>query len=462
MLRLTAVFIFGALLGGRLLAIHTTPSEGISEETRTPLTAIQGAIRNVRGLIAAARGLPPVVCGLTAEAAAGWGGRFWSNAPSPPLGAETSERVASFPRGRLTLTEVSLLIDSLATPDPCVREIAVRLVGRVDAALVEDRLITRLGGQTAAPTREAAALGLGLVESKLAVDPLLRSVRDSEIGVRANSIWALGRIGEQRVAPSLRAILSDEEDLVRNAAVGALGQLEDANSIEELLRVLRTDRVPAVRRTAAWALGQIEAREAADGLASALRNERDDDVREMIVWALGNIESASAVGALIDVLRRDTNAEVREQAAWALGEIEDGSAVAALGEAAGSDADAGVRGTAAWAIGQIEPSEAPRGLIRAVTDTDADVRTRAAWALSEMGDSSAIGALRQAMRAERSATARKAQLRALIRAGERSEEFFRELLRSDDAEVRAAAVRGMAGRHSNPWPWPQPRPRPFP
>ena len=38
----------------------------------------------------------------------------------------------------------------------------------------------------------------------------------------------------------------------------------------------------------------------------------------------------------------------------------------------------------------------------------------------------------------------------------------KELLTSDDPEVRAAAVGGMAGQRMHPWPWPMPRPRPFP
>lgn len=466
MLRLTAVFLLGALLGGRVFNAHSAAviaPDGTMHSGRTTHRAtVQSAIRNLRGLIAAVRGLPPVVCGLTAEAASGWGGGSRLSAPVTPLGEETAMRVAYFPRGRLSLGEVSELIDSLATPDACVRELAVRMIGRMPAAAVEERLLARLGSGTSVPTREAVAFGLGLVRSKTAIDPLLRTAGDPEIGVRANAIWALGRIGERRVASAIRGALSDDEEVVRAAAAGALGNLEDEDAVTELLRVLRTDRVARVRRTAAWALGQIEAKEAADGLLAALRTEQDEEVREMCVWALGSIESRTATTALIDILRRDRSSEVRESAAWALGELGDPAAAPALGESAGSDEDDDVRGTAAWAIGQIQPKSAPPGLIRAISDDRSEVRTRAAWALSEIGDSSAAGALRDAFRRERDGTAREAQLRALLRIGERSEDFFRELLRSEDAEIREAAVRGMAGRHSNPWPWPMPRPRPFP
>jgi len=90
------------------------------------------------------------------------------------------------------------------------------------------------------------------------------------------------------------------------------------------------------------------------------------------------------------------------------------------------------------------------------------VRTRAAWALAEMHDPQAITALRAALKGESAPDARKAQVRALVLSGEKSEAFFKELLTSDDPEVRAAAVGGMAGQRMHPWPWPMPRPRPFP
>src|SRR5688572_21461766 len=98
MFRLTVVFLLGALLGGRLLAANAAAvidPYGTSRDARsTPRITLQSTIRNVRGLIAAVRGLPPVVCGLTAEAASGWGGGSRLSAPVTPLGEETATRVA--------------------------------------------------------------------------------------------------------------------------------------------------------------------------------------------------------------------------------------------------------------------------------------------------------------------------------------------------------------------------------
>jgi HEAT repeat protein len=162
-------------------------------------------------------------------------------------------------------------------------------------------------------------------------------------------------------------------------------------------------------------------------------------------------------------LRRDSSDAVRETSAWALGNVGDRTASDILGDAVRSDKNYRVRGTAAWALGQLDPREAPRGLIDGLTDQEDDVRIKAAWALGQIGDSSAMDAIRSALRVEKNDRARKAQIRALLKSGGRSEAVLTDLLKSSDPEVREAAVRGLAGNNSfNPWPWPWPRPRPSP
>ena len=127
-----------------------------------------------------------------------------------------------------------------------------------------------------------------------------------------------------------------------------------------------------------------------------------------------------------------------------------------------TDRSVRVRRTAAWALGQLDLRAAPKGLLDALGDGDGDLRLKAAWALSEIGDGAAIPALRAALGREQDPRARKAEVRALIHSGERSERLT-ELLQSADPQVREAAIRGIAGRSGvDPWPWPQPRPRPFP
>ena len=121
-----------------------------------------------------------------------------------------------------------------------------------------------------------------------------------------------------------------------------------------------------------------------------------------------------------------------------------------------------VRATAAWALGQMDLSTAPKGLIDGLSSSDDQVRVASAWALSEIGDPSALPAVRTALAKEQDPQAQKAELRALINGGEKTEQLT-QLLQSKDPAIRKAAIQGIAGSHGvNVWPWPQPRPRPFP
>jgi HEAT repeat protein len=465
MLRTAAFVIAGVFIA---LATEGGParlavSAQIPGGERTPTMASQ----DVASVLAAARGVSPIMCSLAAQSV--WGGGWgWYDAPSSPIGSDVSARIRDMGRQRLAPTEVQVVMDSLASGDACVREMSVRLLarqrdesGQRDDAIVNG-LVERLGSRSA-ELREVAALGLGFMHPRTAVEPLLRTLRDDTPGVRANSAWALGHIEDGRALRPLVELLRDTEPRVREAAAVAVGRIDSLSSVEALVRVVREDSSPSVRRAAAWALGQLEARTAVDVLTAVLRQDADARVREMAAWALGSMETRSAAPGLIGALRRDSSDAVRETSAWALGNVGDRTAVDILGDAVRSDRSARVRGTAAWALGQLDPRAAPRGLVDGLSDQEDDVRLKAALALGQIGDSTALSAIQSALRVEKHERARRAQVRALLKSGGRSEALLTELLRSSEPEVREAAIRGLAGSNSfNPWPWPWPRPRPVP
>jgi HEAT repeat protein len=415
---------------------------------------------DVRDLIAAARGAPASLCMLAAEAV-GNGWHHWGDAPATPLprpgdGASGRER-----RDPLPSTDVRFLLESLGVSDPCVRELAVRLLGREETEEVALGLEARLIAPDSA-TRVVAAFGLGLTEPMRSVDPLVRATRDESPGVRANAVWALGRIGDGRGLRPATSALGDGSALVRQAAAGALGHFDSLSAVPALTRILGSDPVSSVRRTAAWALAELEAKSATEALAAALHGDKDPGVREMSAWALGELEVRPAPASLMQAARSDADGSVRETALWALGQLGDNTAADLLGQVVSSDPDPRARATAAWALGQLDIHSAPKGLIDALSDSDAGLRVKAAWALSQIGDGAAVPALRTALSKEQDARARKAEIRALIHSGERADRLT-ELLESKDPQVREAAIRGLAGHGGvDPWPWPQPRPRPFP
>jgi len=410
----------------------------------------------VRELIEAAHGAPPALCACAATAVQNtWG---WTDAPASPLGRS----FGTHRRQKLSSEDVRFLLTSLDTPDPCVRELAVRLLANDDRAEIVTGLVQRLGAADSS-LRLTASLGLGLVGSATAVEPLVRATRDDAAGVRANAIWALGRIEDPRGAGPATTALGDRSAVVREAAAEALGHLEVKTAAPGLTRALREDREAAVRRTAAWALTQIEAEEAVEPLTATMAKDPDASVREMCTWALGNLDRGrSATGALLATARRDESASVREMAVWSIAQHGDESMGKGLGEIMGSDPSGDVRKTTAWALGQMGIDTAPPALIQALGDRDPQIRLAAAWALGEIEDKAALPALRTALARETNHEAQRAELRALVHSGEPPERLS-ELLESRDPEVRKTAIRGIAGRQGlDPWPWPEPRPRPFP
>ena len=421
-------------------------------------------------LLTAANGAPPMICALAAQSIRNGGWYDRSDAPYTPLGDALSlrDRDEEY-RGRngtrFSTADNEKLLAGLASTDACVRELSTRLIaGQRSNETVSAALLSRLTSSDPA-MREVAAFGLGLSQPASAIDPLIASLRDATSRVRANAAWALGRIDNGRALAPIIAVFRDADPKVREAAVVAAGRIDSSSAVAALMRVLQNDESPRVRRVAAWALGQKEAREAVDVLGTTLAKESDPRVREMIVWALGASRGRSASAAITNALRRDDDEAVRETAAWALGELNDRSAAEALGNAAENDKSSRVRGTAAWGIGQLrgEGGKAPAGLLKALRDDEEDTRLKVAWALGQIGDPGSLDAIRAALKAEQSSDVRRALIRAMIKAGGRSEQALTELLGSSDATVREAAVRGLAGNNSfNPWPWPWPRPRPFP
>ncbi|MEA2705836.1 MAG: hypothetical protein QOH22_624 [Gemmatimonadaceae bacterium] len=252
-------------------------------------------------------------------------------------------------------------------------------------------------------------------------------------------------------------------EAMRQSLPTATGQDDERPAL--LAKVLSTDKDAILRRIAAWGLAEYAHTQiAADALANALRHDSDARVREMAAWSLADANKSSAASdALSAALGGDANVQVRVISAWALGSVGDRSAVDALSKAL-SDASPEVRKRALWAIGDVSPKQAPPGVIALLADRDPEVRELAAWSLYQIEDPAAIPALETALRAEKtSKNLQIAYIRALAATGEKSVDALKSLLESSDPEIKAIAVRALAGGNATgPWPWPWPEPRPFP
>src|SRR6185503_2072923 len=224
-------------------------------------------------------------------------------------------------------------------------------------------------------------------------------------------------------------------------------------------RILRTDKDAGVRKAAAWALQGR--REGAPLLLERLRVDTDEEVREMSAWALSGMASDEVAAALAQALSKDESEEVRATAAWVLGHMRNRTTLAAL-EAALADDDEDVRERALWALGQQRVDVAPKRVVDLLQDSEAQVRVMAAWVLGEMRDKSTAAAVRAAFGKERDREVQEAEFRTLLLLGDRSQALIDQAMASENPEIRARAVRLIAGHDMGPWPWPWPWPEPRP
>jgi beta-lactamase regulating signal transducer with metallopeptidase domain/HEAT repeat protein len=274
------------------------------------------------------------------------------------------------------------------------------------------------------------------------------------------------------VSSAVGSVISSSAATASSALIKMLtkGDTQEAGKDDErpvlLARILANEPAADLRRIAAWGLADHAHKQvAAEALATALRRDSDASVREMAAWALADGDrSAIAADALIAALRGDANTRVREISAWALGNIGGrSSSVANALAAALSDANVGVRKRAAWALGNADLRQAPPALIALLRDPNSEMRELAAWSLYQIEDPASISALDAALRSEPNKNLQIAYIRALAAVGEKSVDALRGLLESRDPEIKAIAVRALAGGHATgPWPWPWPEPRPFP
>ncbi|MCC7052064.1 MAG: HEAT repeat domain-containing protein [Gemmatimonadaceae bacterium] len=334
----------------------------------------------------------------------------------------------------------------------------VMLFAIITGAMVPRVQVPAPGGRTFTALTPALA---DSVRDRL-VDSLRRSADTAQVaGFRApGALSPHSAAGIGALSPD-----SGEDGDAEAPARGAV-PADSSGRAASLARVLRTDTAPSLRRIAAWGLHEFDGDDRAiDALVFAVRSDASARVREMAAWSLAYAGDRDRVApALAAVLRTDRDRSVRETAAWALSEGADGDSqgtVEALAMAAG-DADAIVRETALWGLGNASPRRAPAAVKDALTDRDPAVRATAAWALHQIEDGAAAGALESALVRETDRDVKVAMVRALSVMGDPAVPALQRIIDGGDAELRAIAIRSLAGRGADPWPQPRPRPRPYP
>jgi HEAT repeat protein len=236
-----------------------------------------------------------------------------------------------------------------------------------------------------AELRWRAARALGVIGDPQATAALRTAASDGDVLVRAQAIFALGRLkaGDAESLQAVVAHLSDEDPQVRRATIRAVRMMgpPQQTMIPLVVKLLGdSDPTIAARALSAITDGGVEVLPA---LTAALDQH---DARYWACLALGEMgpQAQTAVPGLIKALD-DDRPEVRLQAAIALGEIgPDAKPAASSITKLMNDAFPSVRAAAIFALGRIgEPSTAG-ALASAETSTDPFVKMLATWALAKL------------------------------------------------------------------------------
>jgi HEAT repeat protein len=181
----------------------------------------------------------------------------------------------------------------------------VRGFAALAAGLSEDpelggALLVVFNGKDQADVRAAAAVGLGILRHRAAVDDLVRELREPRDGgdARGFAAVALGMIGDRSASKSLRWILKNVNvPYLKWASATGLALLGDRGAIPQILECM-DDRNMTTRLTAIRSLGYFRDLSTLKPLMERFEKEKSDGVRECIVRTMGMIlDDAESVPA---------------------------------------------------------------------------------------------------------------------------------------------------------------------
>jgi HEAT repeat protein len=238
------------------------------------------------------------------------------------------------------------------------------------------------GKKSMAPTQEVVAVHDSLTSALLAaLDSRNRSERDQAINQQAKdgnpddlvavmgdgahsrrrnaAMEALSRGGQRSVPALLRALRSDDPELVMFAA-NVLGRTRDPAAVPHLV-VLLEHPDANVAQAAIDALAQLRATMAVDSLVKAL--DRDPWLRFSAVEALGEIGDVKAVGPLVGLLADES---IRLSAIEALGKIGSVEALGALARLLRENEDSRTFAACLRAIGRALESQPDERTLRRI------------------------------------------------------------------------------------------------
>lgn len=329
---------------------------------------------------------------------------------------------------------VSVLLEALNDPEDEVMAAAREALSRLATSASEHIADALIG----APARLACNLldTIGATGNSRFVQDIVALVSHEDETVREKVAYVLGKIGDQAVTDYLIQLASDPVGHVRSAALKAIGWIGADKAIESLFTAL-DDPFPDVRQAALGAL-------VLSGGEEAIQRFRRDlghaDPRRQILaaQALGWIGESAVIEPLIEALRHP-EWEVRKSAVESLGRSADSSALQHI-KVLLTDEEPQVRKSTIDAIIALGGADSWKDITCMLEDEDLWVRFHAINGLGSLGNRAALEELIPFLTSE-SDILRVAAAKSLSRLHDkRALPFLKETINDKNPDVVGAVV----------------------
>jgi len=130
--------------------------------------------------------------------------------------------------------EIASVLDNLSDESFEVRKDALKDIREIGAPAVPALLEQLVGGERRSST--AAAIALGVIRDRRAVEPLALMLNSDSPNVRYFASWALGKIGDATFTENLKGLIfNDSSSSVRYGAFLAVSDIDNKEVINPLL-----------------------------------------------------------------------------------------------------------------------------------------------------------------------------------------------------------------------------------
>ena len=318
------------------------------------------------------------------------------NVDYPRLGAEAV--------GRPVERTIADLIAQANRGEVSARSRAILQLARYRGFPLQEHFVHWLEDPEAQVSR-AAALALLQPEYRPKANAFAPVLRASDATVRANAVWALGKLGSADALPGVLPLLTDSDANVRAEAYIAVSRLSGSIPPASLLRGL-ADPASAVRGAAALALARHPVKGAPVIIQRQLQREMESEGELYRAYTARQPKTLSKQ----EIARVTASYRCQMQMVRAIEQLSEAGATSALEQQAfrpGADFSQLNAIVAAFALWDRIGAAPPRA-IEALGSSDPGVADRAEWMLIHAGPE-ALPAVRKALQDPNAAT----QIRAM-------------------------------------------------